>query len=135
MPPPETKRVTWLLTGGAALGATLAILYFYAPTEYAFYPRCFLHSMTGLSCPGCGCLRAVHQLLHGEVAAAFRLNPLFLLSLPIAACAALAQMLGFRTNRMLFARFQRPAWIWSVFGIILAFGILRNVPIRLLFPS
>lgn len=130
MEPQGTKRIVWLLMGGAAAGAALVMLYFFAPTDYPFYPRCFLHSVTGLSCPGCGSLRAVHHLLHGEVAAAFRLNPLLLLSLPIVACALLAQVVRFRTGRILFASFQRPVWIWLLLGIILAFGILRNVPMR-----
>ena len=130
MPPQKTNRVTWRLVGGAGLGAILSILYFFAPTEYPFYPRCLLHSMTGLSCPGCGSLRAMHKLLHGEVAAAFQFNPLFLVSLPIVACALLAQVVRFRTGRIMFASFQRPVWIWLLLAIILAFGILRNVPMR-----
>lgn len=125
-----TKRIVWVLTGGVAAGTLLVMLYFFAPTEYPFYPRCLLHSMTGLSCPGCGSLRAIHKLLHGDVAAAFRFNPLFLLSLPIVACALLAQVVRFRTGRIMFASFQRPVWIWLLLAIILAFGILRNVPMR-----
>jgi hypothetical protein len=68
-----------------ALGATIvmATLYVFAPEEHSFYPRCIFHSLTGWQCPGCGSLRAMHQLLHGNFANAWQLNPLFVLALPL----------------------------------------------------
>lgn len=104
-----------------AAGAALVVLYFFAPTEHPFYPRCVFHSLTGLACPGCGSLRAVHNLLHGEFAAAFRLNPLMMILLPAAAGAWLARREAAFTA-------LRPVWIWVVLSVILLFSVLRNLP-------
>src|SRR6266550_1487519 len=73
----------WLILPYAVLVACVAVLYFFNPAEHGFYPSCLFYKTTGLLCPGCGTLRAVHQLLHGHIAAAFRLNALFVLSIPV----------------------------------------------------
>src|SRR6266513_4699752 len=76
--------VQWAKWAVAALAATVlfVILFFFSPSQYPFYPRCPLHAMTGLHCPGCGSLRAVHSLLHGDIGAALHFNALLILSLP-----------------------------------------------------
>jgi hypothetical protein len=104
-----------------ATGAALVLLYFFAPAEHPFYPRCVFHSITGLACPGCGSLRAVHNLLHGEFAAAFRLNPLMMVLLPAVAGMWLARREAAFTA-------LRPVWIWVVLSVILLFSVLRNLP-------
>lgn len=38
--------------------------------------------ITGFECPGCGSQRAIHQLLHLNIAKAFYHNPLIVLYLP-----------------------------------------------------
>ena len=38
-------------------------------------PPCMFHTLTGFSCPGCGCTRAVSALLHGDILLSLRLNP------------------------------------------------------------
>ncbi len=47
-----------------AVVATLVVLggvlYYFPPTEYSFYPRCWFHDSTGLYCPGCGATRCVY---------------------------------------------------------------------------
>ena len=117
----------WLGLGAMGSGA-LAILYFFPPTHSVLYPRCLFHQLTGLSCPGCGALRATHQLLHGHLADAFRLNPLLLILWPVLAANGLAQVVRQVTGRE-GARFWRhPIWIWLLLAVILAFGIGRNLP-------
>ena len=84
MSPSGQTRFAWLLLalGGAA---AVAALFFLDPATHGFYPRCPLHSLTGLDCPTCGGLRAAHQLLHGNVRAAYVLNPFLFYALPVAA--------------------------------------------------
>src|SRR5690242_18001165 len=77
-----------------ALALGMIVLYRFNPAQYGFYPRCALYETTGLLCPGCGCLRALHQLLHGNVVQAFRFNALLVLSLPL--FASLAGLAGLR---------------------------------------
>jgi hypothetical protein len=40
------------------------------------WPRCAFHAVTGLPCLTCGATRAALSLFHGDLAAAWRLNPL-----------------------------------------------------------
>jgi hypothetical protein len=113
-----------------AIGLTcaLVILYLRDPATTTLYPRCPFHSLTGYFCPGCGSLRALHQLLHGEIGDAFRLNPLLVLSLPPLACAALASQL--QQFRFAWAERSRmsPVWPWVVLVSVLLFWLLRNLP-------
>jgi hypothetical protein len=101
--------------------AAAVLLYFFAPGEHRFYPRCVFHAITGLACPGCGSLRAAHSILHGDFAAAFRFNPLLFVLLPLAGLA-----LAFNRPASLSAISAK--WIWALLGVIIAFGVLRNLP-------
>ena len=64
----------WLLVVGVIAAGT--VLFFFDPVRTWFYPQCLFHTLTGLQCPGCGSLRALHALLHGEIRRAVALNPL-----------------------------------------------------------
>src|SRR5438067_2053494 len=66
----------------SVLTVCAAILYFLDPAHFDFYPKCAFYQSTGLLCPGCGSLRALHQLLHGHWAEALRFNALLVLFLP-----------------------------------------------------
>ena len=125
--PNLAKGLKFLFVTGAIFVVLLA-LFALDPSEESFYPPCPFHRLTGLYCPGCGSLRAIHQLLHGNITAAFGLNPLMVLSLPflgyclISTCAALVTK---RTN----AGFIPAFWIWSILVVIILFWVLRNLPI------
>lgn len=112
-----------------SLAAALAAVFLYAfdPAQGGPYPVCFFHQTTGLLCPGCGGLRALHQLLHGRLAAALYLNPMLVLGLPVATWvgggAALRAWRGQPAALVI-----RPAWLWFAGGVLLAFCILRNLP-------
>jgi hypothetical protein len=113
-----------------AIGLTcaLVILYLWDPATTTLYPRCPFHALTGYYCPGCGSLRAIHHLLHGEIGNAFRLNPLLVLCLPPLAYAMLASQLHWfrcaRTERLR----QSSIWPWIMVGIVSLFWLLRNLP-------
>ncbi|HOC55116.1 MAG TPA: DUF2752 domain-containing protein [Verrucomicrobiota bacterium] len=106
---------------------TGAVLFCFDPREFHFYPVCFFHRTTGLLCPGCGGLRALHQLLHGHLAAAFHFNPMLVLSLPVVAW--LAARCGLRKARKQPALIGlRPVWLWVILAAVLVVSLLRNVP-------
>jgi len=92
------KYFTIQLIAGIAAIVAVAILYFFPPTEHSFYPRCVFRSLTGLNCPGCGSLRAMHGLLHGNLSGAFHLNPAFVISLPLLGIFALRRMVRARSK-------------------------------------
>jgi hypothetical protein len=115
----------------------LVFLYAFDPSGSSFYPPCPVHALTGLYCPGCGSLRALHQLLHGHLSKAFGLNPLMVLSLPFLGYSFLSYILDGITGKSLPRVFIPAFYIWVFLWVILLFGILRNIsiyPFSLLAP-
>ena len=126
---PTSARHTLAVAGTAvALVAAVTLLYFYEPTTAGFFPVCALHAMTGLDCPGCGGLRAVHQLSHGNIAAAWHFNPLFVALLPLAFWLGFRELVRIVTGRQLPGFVTRPIMGWVLIGVALVFGIVRNIP-------
>src|SRR5207244_4443092 len=108
----------WFFWGGVFIaGAALMPLYFFNPVEHSFFPKCFFHALTGLDCPGCGGLRATHQLLHGHVLAALRLNALFVALIPVGAFFALRQFVFNRSARLWPQPFKSPRWAMVLAGL------------------
>ena len=108
------------------IGITL-VLYFFDPSYHSFYPRCLFHQTTGLFCPGCGSLRALHELLHGHFAAAVHLNALLVVSLPVAGWLALRHFRA-RLAGALPAPLFTPGLLWTGLAVLLLFSLLRNLP-------
>lgn len=65
------------------------LLFLFDPATSSFYPPCLFKTVLGVPCPGCGSLRAAHQLLHGHFAAAWALNPALMIVGPLAAALTL----------------------------------------------
>jgi hypothetical protein len=116
------------LAVAAAVVTASAILYAFPPTEGSWYPHCAFHRLTGLHCPGCGATRCVYALLHGNLRQAAAYNVLFLAFLPVLAASAASQWWMMLTGRRLVA-WRLPPWtIWVIFGVMLVFWVVRNLP-------
>ena len=99
----------------AVVLAMAALLFFFNPESARFYPRCPL-SLLGISCPGCGTLRALHYYLHGDFVRAFEFNPL----LPF----------GFVLVSLLVVRPRLALRVWLppiVFVVLVVYMVVRNV--------
>jgi hypothetical protein len=125
--PLPLERALWLVLPLMALAAALLLLRLFNPATAGFFPRCPFRVLTGYLCPGCGTLRALHQLLIGNVVAALRLNPLMMLLLPYMGYSATSSLLEASGGRALPSVFIRPVFIWLLLGIIILFWILRNI--------
>jgi hypothetical protein len=112
------------LVGAATALTTLAVR---NPEQPGHYPSCPFHAMTGLWCPGCGSLRALHALTHGDVATAMHRNILVLPALAYLAVTWIA-WLGHTLGRPRTTRATPSAALWSVLAVIVAFGVARNLP-------
>lgn len=125
-PPHPVRRgvVPFVVAAVAAAGATvLALRSPYAPLSYGFCPSVLF---LGVSCPGCGGLRATHDLATGDLAGAWQANPLWTVTAPL-----LVVLWGVWTVRRLRGGppVTAPPWLpWTVLVVVVAFAVLRNVP-------
>lgn len=127
-PASSAPRHRWALLGTlAAFAAGVVVLFLFDPTKYAIYPVCPLYKTTGLLCPGCGTLRAVHQLTHCSLAAAWRLNPMFVTLLPAALWLGFREVIWQLTGRKLPGIFTHRFFVWLLVSGLVVFGILRNI--------
>lgn len=101
----------------AALGAVIVVLYFLDPSENPLFPPCPSNAITGLYCPGCGTLRALHALSHLNLREALSFNALTVLALPFLPFLALFP-----------EKFSSPKISLAILIIILLFCVLRNLP-------
>jgi Protein of unknown function (DUF2752) len=85
------------------------------------FPQCPFKLLTGLNCPACGGLRMVHDLLHGDPAAAVTDNVFLLVGIPVLAGWVLLR--SRRGQRL----FPIPAVVTIVTAGI-AWTVLRNLP-------
>jgi hypothetical protein len=112
----------------AAVGALL--LRAFDPATSGIFPPCPVRYLTGWYCPGCGSLRAIHQLLQGNLRAAWAMNPLSIVLLPFItyglASHALLEIRGQGLPRL----FMPALWIRALCVAIILFGIVRNIPIH-----
>jgi hypothetical protein len=51
----------------------------------SIFPICPFRLLTGLNCPGCGGLRMIHDVLHGQLGAAINDNVVLLVGIPLLA--------------------------------------------------
>jgi Protein of unknown function (DUF2752) len=117
---------------GLALAAVVIaggvwILWHHDPnTAHSRFPGCIFLSVTGFFCPGCGITRALHAVVHGDVARAFAMNPLAIIIIPLIPLMLLHER-GFRSRWLqpLMTLAMTPK-LW-IFGIP-AYWIARNLP-------
>ncbi|MFD8233500.1 DUF2752 domain-containing protein [Streptomyces sp. NPDC059696] len=112
----------WL--GALVLTAVVVATACADPSRPGPFPSCPFHAVTGLDCPGCGSLRALHELTHGQVVAAADYNALLLVFLPVGVWVWLRVVTGRSRQR------ARPVWwAWAVLGVLLVWTVLRNLPV------
>jgi hypothetical protein len=117
----------WVALATAAIAA-LAVVYQFDPAATAWYPQCPLHWLWGLHCPGCGSLRATHKLLHGEIGRAIRLNALWTCAVPALGAWCVLRVASRGLRRPILAHPASAGWIYALLAVIVAFGVLRNLP-------
>lgn len=125
---PLAERLRSAALVALAAGA-LGFLYLVNPAASNLLPPCPFRAITGCYCPGCGSLRALHQLVRGHPVTALGLNPLMVLALPFVGYHGLSQVKLVATGRPMRRVFVGSRGIWVLLCLVLAYGILRNVPV------
>ena len=114
------RRALLVFAGAAIIGR-------FDPATTWWLPSCPFYAMTGLLCPLCGSLRALHALLGGSPVLAVHYNPLTAFAVPLAAGAflydAVAPDRSSATRRLAEIGFSTPVLL-----LVAAFALGRNLP-------
>jgi hypothetical protein len=123
------RAPAWLApaaAGAAALGVCGPLLAV-DPNEPGAYGLCPFRAATGLDCPGCGTLRALHALLGGDLARALDHNVLTVAVLPVLVVVWLRWSVSSVAGRPRLP--AAPAWFgYGVAGAAALFLVVRNLP-------
>ncbi|MFQ6394623.1 DUF2752 domain-containing protein [Nocardia sp. KC 131] len=133
-PEPEgANRSGWralgvpLLVAGVGIGAAV-LLHFRDPHSEGSYGICPVYALTGYYCPGCGGLRAMHNLTDGHLIDSLHSN---VLAVPLVLAFVLLvgdwSVRAWRGQRMRMPRISRTT-MWVVFALFGAYSVLRNTP-------
>lgn len=98
------------------------------PGDYSNLPPCPSWAV-GVTCPGCGSMRATHFLLNGDLAQAWRHNPaLLILGVPAIGIIAV-QCVRVVSGRQPLTFRWAPVWLgWVIVVLVVAYFALRNIP-------
>jgi hypothetical protein len=121
------RRLGAPLGTAAAIGVASLALHWRDPHQHASWGLCPFKALTGLDCPGCGGLRAVNDLTHGNVGAAWHSNALFVSAIPLLVLFWVYWVSRTWTGEktLLSPRLTRLATITLV-GLGIAFAVFRN---------
>jgi hypothetical protein len=121
------RKKCWI-AGALGLAAGVGVYLTFNPATSAYFPPCLFYKLTGFQCPGCGTQRAIHCLLHLDVRQAFLYNPILM---PALLLVLLLIYLNNFDGKKRFPRLHRTLsgakFTWTVLGVIVLFGIGRNV--------
>lgn len=103
-----------------------AILYWFPPERYHFYPQCPIFQYLHVYCPGCGATRALAALLHARIAEALHYNALVVLLVPVLlAYFAVAYWKAQRDAVFTWPRVPAMG-LTALLVMSAAFGVIRN---------
>lgn len=112
----------------------LVTFYYFDPANYHnIYPPSLVREWGGFYCAGCGMLRAIHQLLHGNWQAALRYNPLSIIFLPYFFYWFAPYFLKYFYQIEPYTIRNKEKQILAIIIICSVYGILRNIPSPALF--
>ncbi|MGI8812387.1 MAG: DUF2752 domain-containing protein [Pyrinomonadaceae bacterium] len=123
--------------GVAVCVAGAAAVWYFDPSSSNFFPVCPLYSLTGYACPGCGLTRGFHALFHGDILTALDYNALIPMFAGFLGYLFLSMFLVAVRGRGLTMGKMNGPLLWMVFGLLLVFGVARNIPaypFSILFP-
>jgi hypothetical protein len=123
-PVPRTAAAP--LATALVVAAATAYVALVDPHRPGHYLTCPLLSLTGLACPGCGGLRATHDLAHLDLAGAWAANPLWVVVAPVLVALWAAWLV--RSWRGSAGPSVPSRVAWASLAVLVLFGALRNVP-------
>lgn len=112
----------------AGIGAAAGVIYATDPTTPGNLPVLCISKLVGICCPGCGGMRMVYSVLHGDVGAALHYNAIALVLSALCVWSLVAW-----TRGRLRGRHMRSWMHWKrtplVLGIVVGvWFVIRNLP-------
>jgi Protein of unknown function (DUF2752) len=125
----RTRRVTApVVLAGGVLAASV-LLHVRDPHQGGSYLFCPWLVLTGTYCPGCGGLRAVHDLTRGDLGAALSSNVLFVGGIPLLVLLWTRWFTDrWRGVRRVADHRRGVIWACAFAGVALVFWVARNLP-------
>lgn len=125
-----TRRVMAPIAVAALGAATASVICLGNPTDpHNHLPICPSKLLFGIDCPGCGGMRMIYSLLHGDLTAAAHYNAVALVALPLLVWTWLAWTRSRWTGLPPARSWQH--WRYSplvMLVVVLGWGVLRNLP-------
>jgi hypothetical protein len=117
-----------LLVGAASALVCTATWVGDPTTPHGPLPVCPTKALLGIDCPGCGSLRMLYSLMHGNLLAAARFNALALAAVGLLVWAYLAWTYGRVAGRRV-TSWQHHRWSAAVtLVLVVGWFVLRNIP-------
>jgi hypothetical protein len=134
----RARRLRTPLAVGAVTLLASAYLGLVDPNSPGHYPLCPTKAFTGLDCPGCGGLRSVHSLLHGDLTGALDHNAFVVLVVLPVSLVLWARWLWLAwegpapggddsPDRGVDVPMPSAALLWSIVVLGIVFTVARNV--------
>lgn len=110
------------------LAVVAFVFYTFNPEDTVLFPQCPFLLTTGYECPGCGSQRAIHSMLHFNLADAFRYNALILFLIPYILLGFYLEILNGKKRYPKLEKVFFGKWAAViVVGAILIYWVVRNV--------
>ena len=131
--PTRRERLQGPLITGALVGGLTLALRLRDPHESGSWGLCPFSALTGLYCPGCGGLRAVNDLTHGDVWGAASSNLVFVVLVPVLVVLWLRWTGRAWAGGSPATGTARPGvrvgvWVTALAVVLVVFAVLRNLP-------
>ena len=111
----------------ALVGSATAYVWAVDPNQSGHYPVCPTYAIAGVYCPGCGMLRATHDLTHLDVAGAMARNPFAPVILAGLVALFVVWVRARWRGRPL--TWDPPRWMpWAVAVAFVVLTVARNIP-------
>jgi hypothetical protein len=129
--PVWTRTRALVAPAAVAVGAcaACAVVAWANPTDQGNpLPPCPTKALLGINCPGCGSMRMVYSLLHGDLGAAAHYNVVALVTLPLLVLAFVTWTVGRWRGRPV-RSWQHWRWAPTVALVVLGtWFVIRNIP-------
>ena len=114
--PDDGVSMLFSLVSAVILAIGIWAAFYFDPEAVSWFPKCPVHALTGLDCPGCGTARAVHAASHGHWREAFHYNPILAVAVPFLVAIIIKPKWA-----------RKPSVSWSVFAVAVVWMIVRNL--------